>query len=343
MTKLHEHLIKTFQLQEVKTPWPKMILSALSVFIPLLVGLVRDELQLSIIGALYGFIMILNDHFGPLGRRLIHLITAYIFIITGVIMGIILIDSPWPLLIAVFVMSYFVGKSKGLGLELERMLLFTTLQLLAASQTPEIKNHFLSALFYTSLSFINYILCLLVVYALTKHSSNTQKSKRQEFREGWTKKENNWYALILAFMACIGHITSQILNLDKGYWIVGTVLIVMMPDRKQSIYKTLQRLFGTMIGVFLASLLMKWGQDTIFLILFSTLAAFLAPLGLTKNYALANVFIAGLILFFLEISDSIPHAGDFDLALTRLTDIGIGCLIGLIGTLIAFPRSLSRD
>lgn len=338
MTKIHEHLAKTFHLQPGHSPWPRMILSALSVLLPLLVGYFREEEKISILGALFGFIMILNDHFGPLGQRIIHLITAYLFIMTGVFMGVLLMDSPWLLLSALFAMAYLLGKSKGLGLELERMLLFTTLQLLAASQTPELKDYFLKAVFYTSFSFFNYLLCLCLVYLMMKHSPNFQKSKRQVFKEGWSKKETNWYALVLAFMACLGLVVAEILKLEKGFWVVGTILIVMMPDKKQSLYKSFQRLLGTLVGVLIASLLMKWGHDTIFLIVFSTLAAFFAPLGLMKNYALANIFIAGLILFFLEMSESVPHVGDFDLAITRFIDIALGCLIGIIGTLIAFPN-----
>jgi len=337
MTKIHEHLAKTFHLQPGHSPWPRMILSALSVLLPLLVGYARGEEKVSILGALFGFILILNDHFGPLGQRIVHLITAYLFIMTGVFMGILLMDSPWILLCALFAMAYFLGKSKGLGLELERMLLFTTLQLLAASHTPELKEHFLKSLFYSGFSFLNYLVCLCIVYLLMKHSPNFQKSKRQVFKEGWSKKETDWYALVLAFMACLGLVVSEMLNLEKGFWVVGTILIVMMPDKKQSLYKSIQRLIGTLIGVLVASLLMKWGQHPLFLIVFSTAAAFLAPYGLVRNYGLANIFIAGLILFFLEMSGSVPHEGDFDLAITRLIDIALGCLIGIIGTFIAFP------
>lgn len=340
--KLRHHFSESLKLQALPSPWPRMILSGLSVTLPLIVGFFRGELKVAIFGALFGFIMILNDHFGPLTKRVIHLLTVFVFITTGFMIGLLLGDHQWLLLIALFCSSFILGKAKGFGLELERMLLFTTLQLMAASQSPEIKEHFVQAFFYSSFSLCSYLICLCLVYLVLKHKPNFHKSKLQEFREALRQKGSNRYALTLACMSCIGFWVAQILHVERGYWVVGTILIVMMPDRHQSLYKSFQRALGTLIGVTVASLLMKLGKDPVVLISFCGLAAFMTPYGQIKNYWVANVFIAGLILFFLEISTSQPHSGDFDLAILRLVDIALGCLIGTVGTLIAFPE-LFRD
>lgn len=334
------HLSQSLQLQPLPSPWPRMILSCLSVTLPLLVGLARGELRVAIFGSLFGFIMILNDHFGPLGQRIIHLITAFIFITSGFVIGMLLSDYPWLLMVALFICSFLVAKSKGFGLELERMLLFSTLQLLAASQSPEMKGHYGKALSYTTFSLCSYLICLSAIYLIIKHKPNFQKSKRQEFKEAITKNESNRYALTLAFMTCFGMWAAQLLHVDRGYWVVGTILIVMMPDRYQSLYRSFQRILGTLVGVVGASLMMKFGKDPVILISFCALAAFMTPYGQIKNYWVANVFIAGLILFFLEISNSVPHSGDWDLAIMRIVDIGLGCLIGSLGTIIGTPKKI---
>lgn len=340
--RIKHHLSQSLHLQSLPSPWPRMILSGLSVSLPLIVGFSRGELRVAIFGALFGFIMILNDHFGPLGKRIIHLITAYLFISCGFMVGLLLSQHQWLLILALFCASFVIGKSKGFGLELERMLLFATLQLLAASQSPELSSHFIQAFFYSGFSLCSYLLCLCVVYMIMKHKPNFQKSKRQELKEALGKKESNRYALTLACMSCIGLWTAQLLHVDRGYWVVGTVLIVMMPDHHQSFYRSFQRILGTIIGVIGASLMMKIGKDPLILISFCGIAAFLTPYGQIKNYWLGNVFIAGLILFFLEISNALPHTGDFDLAIMRVIDIGLGCLLGIVGTIIAFPK-LFRD
>jgi hypothetical protein len=338
--RLKHHLSQSLLLQPQPTPWPRMILCALSVTLPLLVGLYRDELRIAITGALFGFIMILNDHFGPLGKRIIHLITAYLFISSGFLIGMLLNDHQWLLMIALFIASFLVGKSKGFGLELERMLLFSTLQLLAASQSPEMKEHYVRALSYTSSSLGFYLICGCVVYLITKHPIYPQKSKRQELREALGKKESNRYALTIACMSCLGLWVAQYLHVERGYWVVGTILIVMMPDHYQSHYRSFQRILGSLIGVVIASLMMKLGKDPIILVSFCALAAFMTPYGQIKNYWVANVFIAALIMFFLEISASIPQTGDWDLAIMRIVDITLGCILGSIGTIIATPRKI---
>lgn len=339
---LKEHLSKSLQLQSRPSPWPQMILSALSVSLPLIVGFYRGELQISIFGGLLGIIMILNDHFGPLARRIIHLFTAYLFIVSGFFIGVLLSDHYWLLMIALFCMSFLLGKSKGLGFELERMLLFTTLQLLAASQSPEISKYFARAFIYSSFSFFSYLICLLLIFVIFKHQTNVQKSKRQELREALDRTHTNRYAFTLAIMSCIGMWISEQLHLERGNWVAGTILIVMMPDRYQSLYRSFQRIVGTVIGVIIASLMIKFGKEPIILISFCTLAAFMIPYAQNKNYWLVNVFIAGLVLFFLEITNFHPQHGDFDLALIRLMDIGLGCFLGCLGTIIAFPE-LFRD
>lgn len=340
--RLKHHFSESLRLQLTPSPWPRMILSGLSVTLPLIVGYFRGELQIAIFGALFGFIMILNDHFGPLLNRIIHLLTVFTFITTGFMIGMLLGTHQNLLLVALFCMSFVIGKAKGMGLELERMLLFTTLQLLAASQSPEITKHFVKAFFYSSFSLFSYLICLCLVYLVLKHRPNFHKSKRLELREAFSKKESNRYALTMAAMSCVGLWITQILHVQRGYWVVGTILIVMMPDSRQSLHKSFQRALGTFIGVIAASLMMKLGKDPVILISFCALAAFMTPYGQIKNYWLANVFIAGLILFFLEISHSVPHLGDFDLAVMRLVDIALGCALGTVGTIIAFPE-LFRD
>jgi hypothetical protein len=337
-----EHLSKSLTLEKAPSPWPRMILSGLSVLLPLMLGYARNELSYAIFGSLLGFVLILNDHFGPLNRRILHLITAYLFILTGYASGLMMRDNPWLLISAIFCMSFLLAKSKGLGMELERMLLFTTLQMIASSQTPDLRDNYFIPLMYATFSMINYLVCLCIIYLLMRHATNFHKSKRTEFKEA-LKRGNNRYAFTLASMACIGLMATQYLQVKQGYWVVGTILIVMMPDHYSSLYRSFQRLLGTTIGVVLASLIIKFGNYPAVLISFCTLCAFLAPLGLMRNYWLGNVFIAGLILFFLEISNRTPHTGDFDLAIIRMTDIGLGCLLGSIGTLIAFPEVFKKQ
>lgn len=341
--KVRHHVVESLKFERAPSPWPRMVLAALSVGVPLIVGLLREDLHSSIYGSLFGFILILNDHFGSLRKRLTHLITAYVCILGGVLAGIIFHNDQTLILIALFIMAFLLGRAKGLGIELERMLLFTTLQFLAASQNPGLTNDLTTPVFYSTLSLINYLLSLFVVYFFFKHEPNFQRSKYRDFLHALRRKGTLRYALVLALTACLGFLLAQQFHVERGYWVVGTILIVMMPDRNQSLYKSFQRLLGTLLGVFIAAVVLRFVNSEIILIAFSTLSAFLAPLGLLKNYWLGNVFIAGLIILFLDISMYQSSVQDFNFAWLRISDIGIGCLFGVIGTFVAFPPKRRRS
>jgi hypothetical protein len=334
--RLSDHLKESLKLEAKPSPWPRMWLAGLSVGLPLLIGWWRAELHQAIFGSLFGFIMILNDHFGPFLRRVRHLLTAGTFILSGLFIGVLLQGQIELFLVVLFTLSILLGKAKGHGVELERMLLFTILQILAAAQNPHLVGNLLVPVKYGIISGGNYLVCLGVVYYFYRHKPNFQRSKWKSFKTMW-RRDSNRYALVMAVTASLGFSLAYQLNVERGYWVVGTILIVMMPDRYQGLYKSFQRLFGTLIGALLASSLMIMTENYLILIGLCTLAAFLAPYGLIKNYWLGNIFICGLILFLLDISMYQGRVQDFDLAILRLSDIAIGCLLGMLGTMAAFP------
>lgn len=339
---LKDYLSQSLKLNPAPSPWPRMILCALSVTLPLVVGYLRQDKSSAIYGALFAFTLILNDHFGPIKKRVLHLLTVFLFLASAFAFGLLIAGNLPLVMITLFIMAFILGKSKGLGLELERVLLTSTFQLLTASQTPGLREHVMKPVIYASLSLANYIICLFLIYLVMRHTPNFQKSKRAELKEAMKKKDTVRYALTLATISCLSLFLADYLKLERGHWMVGTILIVMLPDKTQSFQRSFQRIVGTLIGGIIASVIIHFTDDPLILISFSAIAAFLAPLGLIKNYWLGNAFIAAFILLFLEFGHSGPVVSDFQYAFLRFMDIGLGCLIGMIGTLIAFPDSLHR-
>lgn len=332
---IKDHLSESLKLAPVPSPWPRMILCCLSVSLPLIAGQIRGEQQSSIYGALLGFVLILNDHFGPLQTRIKHLSTAFLLLALSFVVGFFVNGNLYLIYPLVFLMAFLAGRAKGFGLELERLVLFMTLQFLNGALTPGLDEHIGPLFLYASMSFINYLVCLCLVFLILKHKANFQKSKRLLLKEAINKKENQRFALTLAAASCVGLIIGNHFHLAKANWIVSSVLVVMMPTKAQSYHRSFQRIFGTIVGVLCSLVVTHFAKDPLVLILFSAFASFLAPLGLIKNYWLGNAFIAGLIMFFMQIG-SLSHS-EFDFAYLRLMDIGIGCLIGAIATVVAFP------
>ena len=339
-----EHLEKTLKIESTPTPIPRMVLCSLCTTLPLILGFALNQLPISIFGALFGFVLILNDHFGPLKQRLSHLLVTYILLSLAFYIGALLSGKILFTALSLFLISFILGKSKDYGVELERLLLFMALQILTAAGTPGMLDHFWPIMLYFSLAFLNYIICLILVFLFSKHPAEFMASKRKTFKKIINQNSSTKFAFVFASTITIGYLLANWMHISRGYWVVGTTLIVMLPDSYQSFYKSAQRLLGTFVGVVIAAFLINLGHDPISLILFVLIAACFAPLGLIRNYWLGNIFIAALILFLLEISS--PNSqGSFDLARLRTIDIALGCLLGVIGSLINAPTlviNLSR-
>jgi uncharacterized membrane protein YccC len=106
----------------------------------------------------------------------------------------------------------------------------------------------------------------------------------------------------------------------------------MIPDTIESLKRAFQRILGTILGVIIASWLTLVFPTTPALIIFAAIFSFFIPLGMFKNYWVGNVFIAGLIIIFLETSNIRPNP--IELSVMRITDISIGAFIGAMAILI---------
>lgn len=337
---IREHVENTLKFNPAPTPIPRMILCSLCTTLPLLLGFTMNQLPIAIFGALTGFALCLNDHFGPLQERIKHLIVTFIFLTLSFFLGAVLAPNIALVAVSLFLLSFVLGKTKDYGVELERILLFSALQLLTASGTEDLLPHSKWILFYFVMGLINYIICLSLVFLFSKHGIEFHVSKRKILKKIINQKQSTRFAFIFATTTTVGYLMANYFHISRGYWVVGTTLIVMLPDSTQSIYRSAQRLLGTVGGVLIGCFFIALGHDPISLMLFCLIAAFFAPLGLIRNYWLGNVFIAALVLFLLEISKT-TGINSFDLALLRTTDIALGCFLGIMGALINNPTRFS--
>lgn len=339
---LKEHLDNTLKFDPAPTPIPRMVLCSLCTTLPLLLGYALNQLPLAIFGSLTGFALCLNDHFGPLKKRISHLIITYLFLSSSFLLGAYLSTNTILVAISLFLISFILGKTKEHGVELERILLFSALQLLAASGTEGILKHFPAIFLYFTFALLNYIVCLTLVYLFSKHRIEFFASKRQTFKKIINHQDSTRFAFIFSLTTTAGFLIANYLHISRGYWVVGTTLIVMLPDSKKSYYKSAQRLLGTIGGVLIGAFLIQFGHDPISLMIFCLIAAYFAPLGLIRNYWLGNIFIAALVLFLLEISKT-QYVPSSELAILRVTDIALGCGLGVIGTLVNTPSALLKS
>ncbi len=142
---------------------------------------------------------------------------------------------------------------------------------------------------------------------------------------------------VLRLMVCVGvaAVTSEVLPLQRSYWVVLTVAIVLKPDLGSVFARAVQRGIGTIIGAVLGAVILILVPYGPWLLLpFGVLAALL-PYGRSRNFGLMAVFLTPLVVVLIDLL--VP--GGWHLALDRLLDTVLGCAVALLFGYAPWPAS----
>ena len=137
-------------------------------------------------------------------------------------------------------------------------------------------------------------------------------------------------------MVCMGvaGVVSEVLPLQRSYWVPLTVAIVLKPDYGSVFARALQRGIGTVVGAVAGAVLLVLVHGTWLLIPFGILAALL-PFGRSRNYGLLATFLTPLVVVLIDLLGP----GGWRLAEDRLIDTLIGCAIVLLIGFAPWPMS----
>jgi uncharacterized membrane protein YccC len=125
-----------------------------------------------------------------------------------------------------------------------------------------------------------------------------------------------------------------VLPLQRSYWVLLTVAIVLKPDFGSVFARALQRGIGTIVGAVAGAVLLIAVHGTWLLIPFALLAALL-PFGRSRNYGLLSAFLTPLVVVLIDL---LSPAG-WQLAEDRLIDTLVGCAIVLLAGFAPWPMS----
>lgn len=141
------------------------------------------------------------------------------------------------------------------------------------------------------------------------------------------------YAIRLALCFWLGFFISEYFNIDKGEWIVLTILFVLQPSYSATRRRLFQRVLGTITGVvagvLIVSLLTLPGQVLLMLV-----SAYFFFAWLKRQYSVSVVFITIFVLcaFNLISSQGVP------VMLPRLIDTFIGAFLALGTVRFLWPQ-----
>jgi uncharacterized membrane protein YccC len=143
------------------------------------------------------------------------------------------------------------------------------------------------------------------------------------------------FAVRLALCMTIAEIARQYLPIERPYWVLLTVAIVLKPDFGSVFTRAVQRGAGTLVGVLIGSLLLSVLPRNAWVLVAMAAAAALLPWGRAANFGLFSVFQTPVIILLLDLA--LP--GGPGLVGARLLDTLIGCAIVLVFGYLLWPQT----
>lgn len=144
------------------------------------------------------------------------------------------------------------------------------------------------------------------------------------------------YGIVLSISAIIAFG----FGFTRPYWITLSCAAVMCGSTIiATFHRAIQRSVGTMIGILLAIVILNFQPEGFMIVVVNMCLTALIELAISRNYALAAIFITPNALLIAENSTKIYNVTYF--ATARITDIFVGSAIGLIGTYIIGRKSAS--
>ncbi len=143
------------------------------------------------------------------------------------------------------------------------------------------------------------------------------------------------FAVRLALCMTIAEIARQLLPLERPYWVLLTVAIVLKPDFGSVFTRAVQRGAGTLLGVLIGSVLLAVLPRNGWVLVAMAVAAGLLPWARGANFGLFSVFQTPVIILLLDLALS----GDPGLIGARMVDTLVGCLIVLVVGYALWPQT----
>jgi uncharacterized membrane protein YccC len=147
--------------------------------------------------------------------------------------------------------------------------------------------------------------------------------------------ETRDFALRLALCMTVAELARQLLPVERPYWVLLTVAIVLKPDFGSVFTRAVQRAAGTLLGVLVGSALLTVLPRTAVVLLPMALFAGALPWARAANFGLFAVFQTPVIILMLDVA--LPS--NTGLVGARLLDTLIGCAIVLVFGYLLWPQT----
>ncbi|SFW26348.1 FUSC family protein [Chitinophaga sancti] len=141
------------------------------------------------------------------------------------------------------------------------------------------------------------------------------------------------HALRVSLASVTGYVIGQIFHLDRLYWILLTIVVILKPGFSITKARSYQRIYGTVAGaLFAAGILYLTANNTVIFIamLFCILGAYSF---MTHQYTLSVFFVTPFVIFLLHFL----HPANLYNVGWRVMDTTIGGTIAFFANLLLWP------
>jgi uncharacterized membrane protein (TIGR01666 family) len=167
------------------------------------------------------------------------------------------------------------------------------------------------------------------------HLSPTEDLRPSLFFDNLNFKSNIFrHALRMAFALLVGYLVSGFFKVDRGYWVLLTLVVILKPAYSLSKTRNSDRLIGTLIGVVLGMLLLFFVKNES--VLLGLMIFFMAGsyMFIRTNYFLSVLLMTPYLMIFFQLL----FPGNInELMKERIIDTGIGSAIAFFASLFLVP------
>ena len=299
--------------------------------VPVIVGTVRHQPDGALIGAVIGMLLAFSDNDGELLSRLRLLALNAVMIAGCGIAGYLCQNSPltfWTVFVAI---TLSVGMAARGGREMLLTARHGAIAFAIAADTPAFEVHQIwYVIGVVALNAASRVLDHLFAGPLPLQPGAPLQKPRGQY--GWIR-----FALAFSGAAVASMWIGRTLDQVRTIWIVITTILVMLPDARASYRRIFERVSGTFAGVVAAWVITMLVHSVTVICIAILAVAPLIPHHHANRYWLHTGLIGLMVMLAYDLT-LFDSQGMTNLLTQRLQDIGLGCAMGLIGTVVAFPR-----
>ena len=141
------------------------------------------------------------------------------------------------------------------------------------------------------------------------------------------------HALRVGFAIALGILISEFLPVQRSYWILFTIVVILKPGFSLSKSRNKDRLIGTLFGGIATVLILFFIKKQIILFILLVICLVITYSFTTLNYALSTFTTTCFVLIFFDFL----KPGDLSFLKLRLIDTAIGSGIAFISSYFIFP------